>query len=299
MKSLLAHWIRVGWICLVALGAWHPATAAAVPPTDLSASVEYLDSGQGGTAIYSVHATAGVDGAVFGLDYELPEWPTAQHVQGSPISIQEVRLNGVGGIRRARTPVPKPKLKIQLGCRRALQDSIFNQYWIEIPSNGSVVVELEASGTFPRWPNTDYSVELSTFSSEELLEPKVPLATLTTSALAPKGVHIQMHAVSESGSDVGGGRSPKVIGTTDPKLPLTRLALRLVRPTTTGGVFLRQWGNRSSIALPAVETDRAGRFQIPSMKLGGEGRFAFLARVQERPGKTAADWNCGPFFSLP
>lgn len=288
-------------MCLAALGVWIPAIAIASPPISLAPSVERLGSSGQETAIYQVHATAGNNGAAFGLEYEPSGWPTAPHVLGSPIAIREIRLNGAGNIRRARTGLVHPaSLKIQLGCRRALPpERWFRQYWIEMPADSSSVIELEAEGTFPAWPGARYALELSTFPNEALLEPSVPLATLTTSSLAPRGVHIQMHAVSGSSSDSDSGRTPRMVGTTSPRAPLTRLALRLVRPTKSGGISLGQWDNKSSIPLPPVETDRAGRFEIPSAKVGAEGRFSVLARVRERPGKTAADWNCGPFLSLP
>lgn len=286
-----------------------PRTAPAdtFPPTALFADVVRLGSRGEGTAVYRIHATAGSNGAAFGLGYRLPGWPSdarpvSRWIVGSPITIQSVRLNGAGSMRRASILSPsrlEPDFRVKYSCRRGRPSAVPSQLWVEMPPESSSVIELEGEASFPSWPKTRYAVEFFTFSSEELGAARVPLATLATPALGPAGVRMQtVIADDESSERHGPGWTPEVVGTTHPRLPLSRIAVRLVRPTRYEGVFLGQWMDPSSVPMSSVETDVAGRFRIPPVKLKAEGRFAFLARVQERPGKTAADWTCGPFFPL-
>lgn len=296
-------------IFLVLMGFSWPRAALAdpVPPTTLFADVVRLGSSGEGTAIYRIHATAGSNGAAFGLGYRLPGWPSdgrsvPRWIVGSPITIQSVRLNGAGSMRRASilSPSrPEPDFRVKYSCRRGRPSAVPSQLWVEMPPESTSVIELEAEASFPSWPETRYAVEFFTFSSEQLGTVRMPLATLATSALSPRGVRMLTQIPNDELSEHHGPRwTPEVVGTTHPPSPLTRIAVRVVRPSRYEGVFLGQWMDPSSVPMSSVETDLAGRFRISPVKLKAGGRFAFLARIQERPGKTAADWICGPFFSL-
>jgi hypothetical protein len=271
--------------------------AGAAVPTSVAVEVERTGSPSGAMAVYRLVAKAGVNGAAFGFEYNLPSW-RAPEILGSPLRITSVELSGSGTIRPARDLVlPKPRLNRENACRRERFSPFGLAYWVEVSAGAEVLIELEARGSFPRWPMTRYEVGFSMFELDEPSASRIPLGTLSVAPLSATGTHLQMNAVDAAYQTVNERRTPAIRGRTTPPLRNARISLRAVRPSLSGTLNLSQWtdSSPSTVVLGSVRTDQRGRFDFPSRKFPFAGPYAILAR-SEAGGGSVADWNCGPFF---
>jgi hypothetical protein len=272
-------------------------------PTTVSVIAERAGSSNREVA-YRLHATAGVGGATFGVEYRLPQWPSVAQVEaptvGSPIQLTSVNLQGPGTLRPAAAfAVPKPRLKREETCRRERPSPLATAYWVELPPHASSVIELRGRGSYPSWPRTRYQVEFSTFETDEPGAPRTELRKASTPSLGPRGTRIDMRALPSQGTPGAAHMTPEIVGRTTPALRHARISLKAVRPPVSGALTLSQWSKKppTSIPLGGVRTDAQGRFRVTPQKLSSSGRYAVLARSQ-RQGAIAADWNCGPFFMI-
>jgi hypothetical protein len=248
-------------------------------------------------ATYDLWITSGPEGAAFGIQYYLPEWPGAEAVKGSPLRLTSVQLAGLGRIEPARHPyLRKPKLRREDVCRRERTTSLSGDYWIEMPPNSNANVEVRARGTYPAWPGTKYAVSIATFLVNDPFAPRTPLGTASTLPLWAQGTRIQVRAEEDVRRHMSS--SPELSAQTFPPLRHGRIALRAVRPPISGSIYLGDWldARPPAVRLGSVVTDRNGRFRVPSKSFPA-GRYAVLARSEARGGRVA-DWNCGPFFSV-
>jgi hypothetical protein len=272
-----------------------PGRAIAVMPTELSAEGWREPAPPRGEAVYRLRFAAGSEGAAFGFEYRLPDWPTQEAVFGSPFQIISAQLLGPGTFEPAKDfPVPLPVLRRQEGCRRERTTPLGSKFWVEVPPNSHSSIEFRARGTYPAWSGTPYSIDFSSFSVNEPTAPRIPLAMVITPALSLKGTHIQIKVVEDPPD--GKRVSPELVGRTLPPLRSGRIALRAVRPAAGGSVRLVDWADSRppAASLGSVLTDRQGRASRP---LHAGGRYAVLARSEAR-GKRVADWNCGAFFRV-
>lgn len=243
---------------------------------------------------YQLRIQSGADGAQFGFEYGLPEWPTTEPVFGSPVKVSSVGLLGPGSISSAPGLTPKPVLRIRNGCTRAIPDRFSRRYWVEMPANSNSTVNLLVRGTYPAWPGTKYGVTFSTFAVNDPVAELVPLASINVPRPMPRGTRIGV----ESKGQLRTNATPELVGRTFPPFRLARISLRVVRPSRAGTVGLEDWaGTQSSASLGAVWTDSRGRFRVSPRPFTGKGKFAVIARSEAR-GARATDWNCGAFFSI-
>jgi len=99
------------FICTGALALGQGANAAvAAPPLDLS--VNSTTASMSGRTSIAVRATAGPEGAEFGLEYALPKWPGSHADVGSPLRVTAVDLIGPGDLRGADPAPPRPPVFI-------------------------------------------------------------------------------------------------------------------------------------------------------------------------------------------
>jgi hypothetical protein len=264
-------------------------------PTSVSVQAERTGSGRTAEAIYELHVVAGEEGAAFGFEYELPSWPGSKKVLGSPVVVTSVVITGAGSIRPATPPpVLKPRLKRAKVCLRTRSSRFGNAYWVEVPANGTAVVEIKGKGTYPSWPGTQYMLKITTFETDSPFALRSPLRSVATPRLEARGVHILMQA-RHSAASRKEGVSPEIFGLTQPVMKWAHIQLRAVRPALSGGVTISQWTSPSKVVLGTVRTDGQGRFRLSPKEFPFVGEYAILARSQARDG-LAADWNCGPRF---
>jgi hypothetical protein len=270
-------------------------------PSALSVQTERVGVGRNAEAVYRVHVSAGQGGASFGLEYALPPWPTPNLVVGSPVAVTAVTLNGPGVIRPAAMRVmPKPVLRRRKVCKRERFSPIRPSYWVEVPANGTTYIELRGRASYPTWPGTRYDVAFSTFERDDGTAPRTPLQSVSVPQLGQRGTHITLRSLDEKVnglSAVHSGKTPEIVGRTDPPLRHARIRLRAVRPGLGGWASLEDWNQSgsASVKLGSVRTDARGRFRLPPQPFPYVGRYAVLARSQAK-GQIAADWNCGVFF---
>lgn len=299
-------WIAVACVLTVAAVFWQAELARGEPPTSVSVGVERLPESR--LAIFRLTATAGEKGAAFGFEYELPPWPVRNLTGkrslkgllfGSPVRILTVDLAGPGSLSRAPGPVLKPVGRPSACYRNgSILTSIQNRYWVEVPAGSTTTVELLARGVYPYWPGTKYEISFSTFDENEAGAPLQPLQVLGTELLGPMGTFMRIRERKRGGEDFLGLRTPEIIGTTEPPFRHARIALRAVYlGSPPGSLNLAAWSARSAVRLGTVLTDGKGRFRLPPQALSASGDYGFLARSQAR-GARAADWNCGPFFTV-
>jgi hypothetical protein len=285
------------FLCLLmAIAFSHADSVRGDAPTSVSVGVERL-SGQ--LAVLRLTATAGEKDAAFGFEYTLPTWPSSPRTWGSPIAIREMSINGPAVVRPARTPAVRPFGRGSL-CRRGPASALTEYseyYWVELPAGGSATIDLAAKPSFPSWPGTSYDVRFSVFYTDDVFAPRYPLPTVSVPHLALRGTRIDMKA--DKAGRVGGdaGLGPEIVGSTRPPLRHGRISLRAVRLYRPGSLGLREWSGPAAVRLEAVQTDGNGRFRIAPQHLAGPGRYSYLARTEAR-GARAADWNCGPFFTV-
>lgn len=293
---------RVGVKILVAmifgLGLLFAPVVRSQIPTSISVQAQRIGVSGGGEVVYRLSASSGPSPSAFGFEYQLPSWPTPKLVLGSPIAITSVSLNSPGSIRPATSPgLPKPRLEREEVCLRGRPSSFATAYWIEVPANSTVLIELRGRRSYPSWPTTRYDLKFSTFEVDDPTAVRSPLRTVSVSPPGVKGMHILIRAVQAKGRGNGPRMTPEIAGRTDPVLKFARILLRAVRPSLSGSVSLNQWAGSSpeSVVLGRVRTDKHGRFRLLPQRFPFMGRYAVLARSEARPG-LAADWNCGPFF---
>ena len=271
--------------------------ASAATPSSIVVQAERLNPPSRQEAVVRIELNSGPGTAAFGFEYELPTWPMPRGIVGSPIQIRSVEMTGAGSLRPAKSgPVPSPVLKREHVCRRELTTPAASAYWVELPANSSSVIELQARSTFPSWPRTKYALRFSTFELDEPTAARTLLQTVGIPMLGHEGRRIDMHLV-EHGVTHGRGRTPELVGGTNPPLRKGRISLRAVRETRSGSVILKQWSNPfpKTIYLGGVRTDKEGRFRLPSRTFPYAGKYSVIARSQAM-GHIAADWNCSPFL---
>lgn len=273
--------------------------ARAEPPASVSVGVERFPDGR--QAIFRLTATAGENGAAFGFSYQPPPWPWGdrlsreRNASGSPISVRSVQLSGPGSLSQLPGIVPPPALRLFICDRNDRAVYLSNRYWVEVPAGATTNVELIAKGVFPSWPGTRYQLSFSTFADKEKYWPLQTLQA-TTEALSPRGVLIRMREAGEA-EEKGAKTSPEIVGATEPPFRHARIALRAIRLPRPNSLSLGAWSSPSAVRLGAVQTDERGHFRLPPQPLPPTGWYAFLARSEAR-GAFAADWNCGPFFTV-
>lgn len=285
-------WLRQVVVALIALCV-SPGVALGQEPVAIS--IETSKGSMPQAVEYLLRVESGPDGAQFGLEYGLPKWPTMEPVFGSPLKVPSVEISGPGSLRSAPVLPPKPVLLFKKRCIRAIPDSFAQRFWIEMPANGVSTVHLLAKGTYPAWPGTTYGVKFSTFAINDPVAKLVPLASINVPRFVARGTRIEIEAKGHSRT----GETPEIVGRTSPPLRSARVALRVVRPSRSGGVELKDWADAQSPAayLGAVQTDHQGHFRVPPRPFSGIGSYAVIARSQAR-GERAADWNCGAFFKV-
>jgi hypothetical protein len=267
-------------------------------PTSVSVQAERAGSGRMAEAIYELHIGAGEEGAAFGFEYELPSWPGSTKVVGSPIVVTSVVMAGAGSMRPATPPpVLKPRLKRADVCLRTRSAQFGNAYWVEVPANGTAVIEVKGRGAYPSWPGTQYMLSFALFETDSPSALRSPLQSVATPGLGVKGVHILMQ-VRHSAARREENMSPEIVGQTQPVLKSAHIQLRAVRPALSGSVTISQWTSPSKAVLGTVRTNGQGRFRLSPKKFPFVGEYAILAKSQAREG-LAADWNCGPRFLSP
>lgn len=296
MRTAIGHlmlkgiFVLIGFALLcgmpnVAAGQAPQSIAITTSPGPLTSEVEY-----------QLRIQSGAEGAAFGLQYEIPPWPTREPVLGSPLRVASVGLSGPGSIRPAAGGAsPKPVLRRRNACVRALTAPHPQRYWVEMPANSISVVNFQVKGTYPAWSGTKYGLSFSTFAVDVPTAQLAPLGTINVARLMPKGTRIDLKAKGKPQK----GLTPELMGRTYPPLRQAKIYLRVVRPARSGSVGLDDWGDPHppAISLGSVRTDREGHFKVPPRSFAGVGPFAVIARSKAR-GARAADWNCGAFFNV-
>jgi hypothetical protein len=243
---------------------------------------------------YRLQIQSGPEGAAFGVQYDLPSWPIAEPVLGSPVMVASVGVSGPGSIRPASGgPAPLPVLRRRSACVREKATLYSERFWVEVPANSVSVVVFRVRGTYPAWKGTKYGLSFFTFAVDDPFAQLVRLASVNAPRLMPKGTRISIRVNGQSRK----GWTPGFFGRTFPPFRSGRLYLKVVRPSLSGNVRLEDWTDTEGISLGVVRTDRQGRFSAPPHRLEADGSFAVLARSEAR-GTRAADWNCGAFFSV-
>lgn len=243
---------------------------------------------------YQLRIQSGPEGTAFGVEYELPSWPTTEPISGSPLEIASIDLFGPGSIRPAPGLVPLPFLPIENGCVRRFNTLVGSRFWVEVPANNASMVDLQVEGRYPAWPGTRYGISFSTFAVDDKLAPLSDLADINVTRFMPMGTHIQIRAKGR----LRNGFTPQLSGKTTPPFRMAQIRLRAVERSRSGKVGLDDWADPAprAVSLGAVRTDRQGHFSVPPRPLDSEGRYAVIARSEAR-GARSADWNCGAFFS--
>lgn len=286
-----------GWAILAVFvaGLFFATLAHAQMPASLWVQAERTGSGSTSEALYELHIGAGEEGAAFGFEYELPRWPGSETVVGSPLVVTSVIMSGLGTIRPATPgPVLKPRLKRAQVCLRGRSSRFGRAFWVEVPANGTAVIQVKGKASYSSWPGTQYRVGFSVFEMDSPTAMRNPLQAVTTRPLGTKGVHLSMSA-RQKRIRREEGLSPEIVGRTEPALKFAHILLRAVRPALSGSVGISQWNRRSSVVLGSVRTNKEGQFRLSPERFPFVGQYAILARSQAQGG-SAADWNCGPFF---
>jgi hypothetical protein len=286
-----------GWAILAVFvsGLFFVTLAHAQMPASLSVQAERTGSGITSEALYELHIGAGEEGAAFGFEYELPRWPGSETVVGSPLVVTSVIMTGPGTIRPATPgPVLKPSLKRAKVCLRGRSSRFGRAFWVEVPANGTAVIQVKGRASYASWPETQYRVRFSVFEMDSPTAMRNPLQAATTLPLGTKGVHISIRA-RHKGMRREEGLSPEIVGRTEPALKFAHIMLRAVRPTLSGSVGISQWNRQSSVVLGSVRTNSEGQFRLAPRGFPFVGEYAILARSRAQAG-LVADWNCGPFF---
>jgi hypothetical protein len=289
------HRLSTAIVALLGLFLVMASEARGQLPSALSVQSERVGEGRNSEAVYRVQVSAGQSGAAFGLEYTQPPWPTPHLVKGSPLGITSVVLNGPGVIRPVTIRVvPKPVLRREDACRREKFFASGSSYWVEVPANSAVQIELRGRASYPIWPGTRFDVAFSTFEVDDSTAPRTPLQTVSVPRLGERGTRITVRSLDGKSADQV---TPEIAGRTDPPLRNAQIRLRAVRPSLRGGVSLEDWKQpgSASVELGSVRTNVKGQFRLPPQSFPYVGRYAILARSQAK-GKIAADWNCGAFF---